>query len=72
MKYILANISITTILGLALIPIVLSILFIPFLRCLVCILMFYILLNFGLDGIEEEYKAERQTKIDNRKQVNKN
>lgn len=72
MKYILANISITTILGLALIPIVLSILFIPFLRCLACILMFYILLNFGLDGIEEEYKAERQTKIDNRKQVNKN
>lgn len=72
MKYILANLSIITILGLALIPILLSILFIPFLRCLACILMFYELLNFGLDGIEEEYKAERRSKIDNKKQANKN
>lgn len=72
MKYILENRSITTIFGLALIPIVLSIIFIPFLRWLACILMFYILLNFGLDGIEEEYRAERQAKIDNKKQANKN
>lgn len=72
MKYILANLSITLVLGLVLFSIIVLTISIPFLHCLACILMFYVFLNFGLDGIEEEYKAERQAKIDNKEQVNKN
>lgn len=71
MKSILSNILVTAIIGLVVFPIVLLAVSNSFLRCLACILVFYLLLNLGLDGIAEEYKAEKQSKIDVKKQINK-
>lgn len=67
MKSILSNVLITAIIGLVAFPIVLLVVSNSFLRCLACILIFYLLLNLGLDGIAEEYKAEKQSKIDVKK-----
>ena len=63
MNNVITNLSITIIMGLALIPVVLAIVFIPLLRYFAGLLVFYLLLNLGLDGIAEEYKAEHQARI---------
>ena len=54
------------IMGLALIPVVLAIVFIPLLRYFASLLVFYLLLQVVLDGVAEEVKAERQARISNK------
>lgn len=71
MNNLITNLLITAIIGLVAFPIVLLVVSNSFLRCLACILVFYLLLNLGLDGIAEEYKAEKQSKIDVKKTINK-
>ena len=71
MNNLTTNLSITMIMGLALIPVVLAIVFIPLLRYFAGLLVFYLLLQIVLDGVSEEIKAEHQAKVDNRKQANK-
>ena len=63
MNNLITNLSITMIMGLALISVVLAVVFIPLLRYFAGLLVFYLLLNFGLDGVAEEYKAEHQARI---------
>lgn len=60
------NLSITMIMGLALIPVVLAVVFIPLLRYFAGLLVFYLLLQIVLDGVSEEVKAERQARISNK------
>lgn len=73
MKNTVINTSIVMVIGLALIPIVLAVVFVPLLRYLACLFLFYLILHFALDGVVEEFKAERQAKItDEKEQANEN
>lgn len=63
MKNTVINTSIVMIVGASLIPIVLAVVLIPLLRYLACLFLFYVILHFALDGVVEEFKAERQAKI---------
>ncbi len=65
MNNLITNLSITMIMGLALIPVVLAVVFIPLLRYFAGLLVFYLLLQVVLDGVSEEVKAERQARISN-------
>lgn len=64
MKNTVMNTSIVMVIGASLIPIVLAVVFIPLLRYLACLFLFYLILHFALDGVVEEFKAERQAKVD--------
>lgn len=68
MKNVVMNTSIVMVIGASLIPIVLAVVFIPLLRYLACLFLFYLILHFALDGVVEEFKAERQAKIDTEEQ----
>lgn len=71
MKNVIVNTSIVVAVGVALIPVVLAVVFIPLLRYFACLFLFYLILHFALDGVIEEFKAERQAKItDEKEQVN--
>lgn len=70
MKNVVVNTSIVMVVGLALIPIVLAVVFIPLVRYLACLFLFYLIFQFALNGVIEEVKAERQAKIDAKKQAN--
>lgn len=70
MKNVVVNTAIVVAVGLALIPIVLAVVFIPLLRYLACLFLFYVILQFALNGVIEEVKAERQAKIDAKEQGN--
>ena len=72
MKNVVMNTSIVMIIGASLIPIVLAVVFIPLVRYLVCLFLFYLILHFALDGVIEEFKAERQAKVDAKEQANEN
>lgn len=73
MKNVVMNTSIVMVIGASLIPIVLAVVFIPLLRYLACLFLFYVILHFALNGVIEEVKAERQTRIaDNEEQGNEN
>lgn len=73
MKNTVINTSIVMVIGASLIPIVLAVVFIPLLRYLACLFLFYLILHFALDGVVEEFKAERQAKItDEKEQANEN
>lgn len=61
----ITNLSITMIMGLALIPVVLAVVLIPLLRYFAGLLVFYLLLQVVLDGVAEEVKAEHQARIFN-------
>lgn len=63
MNNLITNLSITMIMGLALIPVVLAIVFIPLLRYLAGLFLFYFLFQLALNGVIEEVKAEQQAKI---------
>ena len=65
MNNLTTNLLITMIMGLALIPVVLAIVFIPLLRYFAGLLVFYLLLQIVLDGVSEEIKAEHQARIFN-------
>lgn len=68
MKNVVINTSIVMIIGASLIPIVLAVVFIPLLRYLACLFLFYVILHFALDGVVEEFKAGRQAKITDEKE----
>lgn len=70
MKNTVINTSIVMVIGASLIPIVLAVVFIPLLRYLACLFLFYVILHFALDGVIEEFKAERQAKVDAKEQAN--
>lgn len=70
MKNVIVNTSIVMIIGASLIPIVLAVVFIPLVRYLACLFLFYLLLQFALNGVIEEVKAEQQAKIDGEEQAN--
>lgn len=71
MKNVVVNTAIVMIIGTSLIPIVLAVVFIPLVRYLAGLFLFYLLLQFALNGAIEEFKAERQAKIvDNEEQAN--
>lgn len=70
MKNVVMNTSIVMVIGASLIPIVLAVVFIPLLRYLACLFLFYLIFHFALDGVVEEFKAERQAKIDTEEQTN--
>ncbi len=71
MKNVVMNTSIVMVIGASLIPIVLAVVFIPLLRYLACLFLFYLLFQLALNGAIEEVKAERQTRIaDNEEQGN--
>lgn len=70
MKNVVVNTSIVMIVGASLIPIVLAVVFIPLLRYLACLFLFYVILHFALDGVVEEFKAEQQAKVDVKEQAN--
>lgn len=70
MKNVVINTSIVVAVGLALIPIVLAVVFIPLLRYLAGLFLFYLIFQFALNGMIEEVKAERQAKIDGEEQAN--
>lgn len=70
MKNVVVNTSIVMVVGLALIPIVLAVVFIPLVRYLACLFLFYLIFQFALNGVIEAVKAERQAKIDGEKQAN--
>lgn len=73
MKNVVVNTAIVMVVGLALIPIVLAVVFIPLLRYLACLFLFYLILQFALDGVVEEFKAEQQAKIvDKEGRINEN
>lgn len=72
MKNVIVNTSIVMIIGVSLIPIVLAVVFIPLVRYLACLFLFYLILQFALNGVIEEVKAERQAKIDGEEQINEN
>lgn len=69
MKNVVVNTSIVVVIGLALIPIVLAVVFIPLVRYLACLFLFYVIFQFALNGMIEEVKAERQAKIDAKEQA---
>ena len=69
MKNTVINTSIVMVIGASLIPIVLAVVFVPLLRYLACLFLFYLILHFALDGVVEEFKAERQAKIDAKEEV---
>lgn len=70
MKNVVINTAIVMVIGLALIPIVLAVVFIPLVRYLACLFLFYLIFQFALNGAIEEVKAERQAKIDAKEQAN--
>lgn len=70
MKNVIVNTSIVMAIGVALIPVVLAVVFIPLLRYLACLFLFYVILHFALDGVVEEFKAEQQAKVDVKEQAN--
>lgn len=70
MKNVVVNTSIVVVVGLALIPIVLAVVFIPLVRYLACLFLFYVIFQFALNGMIEEVKAERQAKVDAKEQAN--
>ena len=71
MKNVIVNTSIVMIIGASLIPIVLAVVFIPLVRYLACLFLFYLIFQFALNGAIEEVKAERQAKIvENEEQAN--
>lgn len=70
MKNVIVNTSIVMVIGASLIPIVLAVVFIPLVRYFACLFLFYLILNFALDGVVEEFKAERQAKVDVKEQAN--
>lgn len=70
MKNVVINTSIVVAVGLALIPIVLAVVFIPLLRYLAGLFLFYLIFQFALNGMIEEVKAERQAKINGEEQAN--
>lgn len=72
MKNVVVNTAIVVAVGLALIPIVLAVVFIPLVRYLACLFLFYLLFQFALNGMIEEVKAERQAKIDGEERINEN
>lgn len=72
MKNVVINTSIVVAVGASLIPIVLAVVFIPLVRYLACLFLFYLILHFALDGVIEEFKAERQAKIENEERINEN
>lgn len=73
MKNVIVNTSIVMAIGVALIPVVLAVVFIPLLRYLACLFLFYVILHFALDGVVEEFKAEQQAKIvDKEGRINEN
>lgn len=72
MKNVVVNTAIVVAVGLALIPIVLAVVFIPLVRYLACLFLFYVILQFALNGAIEEVKAERQAKIDGEERINEN
>lgn len=72
MKNVVINTSIVVVVGLALIPIVLAVVFIPLVRYLACLFLFYVIFQFALNGMIEEVKAERQAKIDAKERINEN
>lgn len=72
MKNVVINTSIVVAVGLALIPIVLAVVFIPLLRYLAGLFLFYLIFQFALNGAIEEVKAERQAKIDGEERINEN
>lgn len=72
MNNLITNLSITMIMGLALIPVVLAIVFIPLLRYFAGLLVFYFLLQVVLDGVFEEVRAEYQAKLADKKQHKEN
>lgn len=72
MKNVLINTAIVVAVGLALIPIVLAVVFIPLVRYLACLFLFYLIFQFALNGVIEEIKAERQAKIDGEERINEN
>lgn len=72
MKNVVVNTSIVMVVGLALIPIVLAVVFIPLVRYLACLFLFYLILQFALNGVIEEVKAERQAKIEHEERINEN
>ena len=72
MKNVVLNTSIVMVVGLALIPIVLAVVFIPLVRYLACLFLFYLIFQFALNGMIEEVKAERQAKIDGEERINEN
>lgn len=70
MKNVVVNTAIVMIIGASLIPIVLAVVFIPLVRYLAGLFLFYLILQFALNGMIEEVKAERQAKIDAKEQAN--
>ena len=72
MNNLITNLSIAMIMGLALIPVVLAIVFTPILRYFAGLLVFYLLLQIVLDGVSEEVKAEHQAKLADKKQHKEN
>lgn len=72
MKNVVLNTAIVMVVGLALIPIVLAVVFIPLVRYLAGLFLFYLLFQFVLNGVIEEVKAERQAKIDGEERINEN
>ena len=72
MKNVIVNTAIVVAVGLALIPIVLAVVFIPLVRYLACLFLFYLIFQFALNGMIEEVKAERQAKIENEERINEN
>ena len=70
MKNTVINTSIVMVIGASLIPVVLAVVFIPLLRYLACLFLFYVILHFALDGVIEEFKAERQAKVDESEEQN--
>lgn len=72
MKNVVINTAIVVAVGLALIPIVLAVVFIPLVRYLAGLFLFYLLFQLALNGVIEEVKAEQQAKIvENEEQNNK-
>ncbi|AJT51590.1 hypothetical protein LBLM1_11220 (plasmid) [Limosilactobacillus mucosae LM1] len=63
MKNVVVNTSIVMVVGASLIPIVLAVVFIPLLRYLAGLFLFYLLFQLALNGVIEEVKAEQQAKI---------
>lgn len=63
MKNVVINTAIVMVVGLALIPIVLAVVFIPLVRYLAGLFLFYLLFQLALNGVIEEVKAEQQAKI---------
>ena len=72
MKNVVINTAIVMVVGLALIPIVLAVVFIPLVRYLAGLFLFYLIFQFALNGVIEEVKAERQAKIENEERINEN